>query len=87
MRKLNEGIILEDCLISFLIISVFLVLMTTYMEDIYSLKNEIKVDYQELTELKQCMLLSCDKSQGNNTRDICKNIAIKSRKGEVCVSI
>lgn len=54
---------------------------------IYSLKNEIKVDYQELTELKQCMLLSCDKSQGNNTRDICKNIAIKSRKGEVCVSI
>lgn len=87
MHKLNKGIILEDCLISFLILSTFLVLMTGYMQGIYEIKNEIATGFRQTQQLKECMLVDCELSSGNNLRPICEEVKIKSKEKSVCIEI
>lgn len=87
MSKLNKGIILEDCLISFLLLSTYMILMTSYMLDVYNLKSEIDVASEQINTLKSCMLTDCELSRGNSVRQECKLIRVKTRSENVCVQI
>ncbi len=87
MFKLNDGIILEDVLISFLVLSTFLILMTLYLSQIYELKVEIKNANDKLMTLKACALATCDKSSGNNYSAHCEQIEIKGESDEVCIYV
>lgn len=87
MSKLNKGIILEECLFSFLIISTYLLLMSNYMIAIYQLKQEIADSQEQINELKSCMLSECELSAGNSVRKHCQTITIKTRRENVCVQI
>lgn len=87
MSKLNSGIILEDCLISFLILSTYLLLMSAYMLDVYQLKAEVSAASADVNELRVCMLGECELSHGNSVRASCKTLRIKSQRSEVCVQI
>ncbi len=84
---LNKGIILEDCLISFLILSTFLLLMSQYMSEVYDLKQDIGTANQALNQLKLCIISECNLSSGANVREECQNFQIKKATKEICVWI
>lgn len=87
MLKSNDGIILEDCLISFILISTFLLLMTTYLQDVNSIKLEMVAANEQLNDLKTCMLSTCDLSSGQSVYSECSQITVGSRSKVVCVQI
>lgn len=87
MSKLNKGIILEDCLISFLLLSTYLLLMSALLSDVYRLNREIEQAHLQVNQLKSCGLNECELSTGNNVRSHCQVITIKSRSENVCIQI
>ncbi len=87
MFKSNEGIILEDCLISFILLSTFLLLMSSYLTEVYNLKRELQMAHEQINNLKLCALSSCEKSMGNNVTEVCESISIKKRNYELCIEI
>lgn len=87
MQVSNDGIILEDCLISFLLLSTYIILVCTYMGSVYGLKQQIIEASLEVNNLKVCMFEECRLSTGNNVYQQCKQIHIKQRTEEVCVQI
>lgn len=87
MYKLNNGIILEDCLLSFLILSTYLLLMSALLADVYQLNQELNTAHQQVNQLKSCMLKECELSSGNSVRQRCQVIAIKARSENVCIQI
>lgn len=87
MSKLNDGIILEDCLISFMLLSTFLLLMSLYLADVYKLQADIVSATNQINSLKICMLNNCALSHGNNVREVCTTYVIKNNNKEVCIEI
>lgn len=87
MRVSNSGIILEDCLISFLLLSTYIILVCTYMGNVYQLKQQVIEASLELNDLKACMFDECRLSTGNNVYQQCQPLHIKQRTEEVCVEI
>ncbi len=87
MLKSNDGIILEDCLISFILISTFLLLMATYLQDVNELKLEMVAANKQLNNLKTCMLSNCDLSTGQSVYSECEQIKVGSHSKVVCVQI
>lgn len=84
---LNKAIILEDCLISFLLLSSYLILVTGFLGAVYTLKVELNQANLEVNELKACMISECQLSEGNNIQSQCVAIKLKSTTEEVCVQI
>lgn len=87
MLKSDDGIILEDCLISFMLISTFLLLMALYLQDVNSLKNEISEANSQLFNLKTCMLSKCQLSTGQSVYSECEQVKVGSHSKVVCVQI
>ncbi len=81
----NKGIILVDCLLSFLVLSTFILLLANYTTRIYELKQEIIAGNQVIDELKVCILTSCDSSQEIEVK--CVSYEIKKTNKELCVVI
>lgn len=87
MFKSNDGILLEDCLISFLLISTFLILMSSLLTDVYRIKNDLVTSSAKLNDLKSCLLVDCELSSGYNVRTNCAMIQVGHRQEEVCLEI
>lgn len=87
MSKLNKGIILEDCLISFLLISTYLLVMSIYLAQLYQLQSQIKTGFEVVNEMKVCILDGCQPSQPTTLRSVCESYVIKQSPKEVCVEI
>lgn len=83
----DEGIILAECLISFLVLSSYLLLFSAIMVRVYSLKQDIFEASNNVIDLKSCMLYECALSSGNSVYEKCINIAIKGESKEVCIEI
>lgn len=83
----SKAIILEDCLISFLLLSTYLILVSGYMGAVYNLKTEVNQANLEVNQLKACMVADCQLSVGNNTRSQCVTLRFKTTTEEVCVQI
>lgn len=87
MSMSNRAIILEDCLISFLLLSTYLLLVSGYLGAVYNLKSDLNQANSAVNELKVCMLADCQLSVGNNTHKQCVSLKIKSTTEEACVQI
>lgn len=87
MFKLNKGIILEDCLISFMLISTYLLLMSAYLGQVYQLQSQIKTGFDVVNEMKVCILGGCEPSQAKTVRTVCDSYLIKQSTKEICVEI
>lgn len=85
MLRSNDGIILEDCLISFMILSTFILFMSAYLTQVYELKQEIIRSQNQISELKECMLKNCALSDGNQTKQRCIYVEVIGE--EICVEI
>ncbi len=83
----NKGIILEDALISFLVLSSFVILMCMYLTQLYNTKNELSQISNANEQLKMCMFNSCLLSIGNNVNEHCEQITYKNKNSEICIYV
>lgn len=87
MFKSNDGIILEDCLFSFIIISTYLLLMSGYLFQLYQLQTDIDQGFEVVSNLKVCILASCEPSLTSSLTTVCDSYQLKQTKKELCVEV
>lgn len=85
MLRLNKAIVLAESLVSFILLSTFLVLASNFMQNIYVIKNDISVANNKIIEMKKCILIDCKSSAGNDIKTKCQSMEIKNINKDVCI--
>ncbi len=81
----NNGIILTDCLLSFIILSGFILILSMYLTLVYQIKSDIAIANESVNDLKVCILTNCTTSHSVEKR--CIYYDIKTNTRELCVGI